>query len=64
MAGNNLSVRKAAELMGVSPQYVRGGLQEKRLPFGDAVQISGSRYTYYISEPKFYEYIGVKKENE
>lgn len=53
-----LSVSKAAELMGVSPQYIRVGMQMGILPFGSAVKMSGE-YTYYISPVKFSEYTGI-----
>ncbi|MDD2208151.1 MAG: hypothetical protein PHG03_00100 [Bacilli bacterium] len=45
----NVSVKKTSELMGVSEQYVRIGLQKERLPFGTAVQISEKQWTYHIS---------------
>lgn len=54
-----LSVIQAAKLMGVSPQFVRIGLQKQQLPFGHAVQMSKNRYTYHISTKKFSEYTGV-----
>ena len=56
---SNMQVRKAAELMGVSEQFVRVGLQKGYLPFGRAIAISGGKYTYYISPKKFEEFTGV-----
>lgn len=58
----NISVIKAAEIMGKSPQFVRIGLQRGLLPFGTAVKLS-SIWTYHISPKLFYEYIG-KPEHE
>ena len=55
---NRLSVAKAAELMDVSQQFIRIGLQRGILPFGYAVQIS-SKWTYYISPTKFTEHTGI-----
>lgn len=55
---NRLSVAKAAELMDVSQQFIRIGLQRGILPFGYAVQIS-SKWTYYISPSKFTEHTGI-----
>ena len=55
-----LSIERAAELMEVSQQYVRIGIQQGILPFGCAVKVSGSRYTYYISPKKFTEYTGIE----
>lgn len=49
-------IAQAAVLMGVSPQFVRIGLQTGKLPFGTAVKMS-SRWTYYINEEKFLAYI-------
>lgn len=55
---NRLSVAKAAELMDVSQQFIRIGLQRGILPFGYAVQTS-SKWTYYISPSKFTEHTGI-----
>lgn len=60
MEKNNLTVEEAANLMGVSRQFVRVGLQRGLLPFGYAVQISTDRYTYFISKQKFTEYTGIQ----
>jgi hypothetical protein len=64
---NRLSINKAAELMGVSPQFIRVGLQRGALPFGYAVKVSDGRYTYFISKQKFTEHTGItveEKKNE
>ncbi len=55
----NITVKEAALLMSVGPQFVRVGIQQGVLPFGTAVKISGDRYTYYISPNKLAEYVGV-----
>lgn len=55
----NLPVEEAAKIMGKSRQFVRVGLQRGLLPFGSAVKLS-SKWTYYISPPRFYEYVGQK----
>jgi len=57
----NISVKKAAEMMGKSQQFIRIGLQRGLLPFGTAVKMS-SIWTYYISPKQFYEYIGYQSE--
>lgn len=62
MAKNNLTVKEAAELMGVSQQFVRVGLQQNLLPFGFAVKISGGRYTYNIPTALFEKYTGITVE--
>lgn len=56
---NRLSIIEAAELMHVSQQFIRVGLQRGILPFGYAVKTS-SKWTYYISPLKFTEYTGIK----
>lgn len=55
---NRLSILEAAELMNVSQQFIRVGLQNGILPFGYAVKTS-SKWTYYISPVKFMEYTGI-----
>ncbi len=59
--GKSLSVKKAAEIMGKSQQFVRVGLQRGLLPFGTAVKMS-SMWTYYISPKQFCEYVGVDEQ--
>ena len=54
-----MTVKQTADLMGVSPQFVRIGLQRGILPFGYAVKMSG-RYVYWISKEKFEESTGIK----
>jgi len=53
----SLTIHDAAEIMGKSDQFVRVGLQRGILPFGSAVKLS-TRWTYYISPTRFYEYVG------
>ena len=56
-----ISVSEAAKLLGVSPQFVRIGMQRGTLPIGSAVKMS-SKWTYHISEKLLKEYIGDGKE--
>lgn len=56
---NNISVTAAAKLMGVSPQFIRVGLQKKTLPFGYAVKFEKS-YRYFISAQKFTFHTGIE----
>lgn len=56
---NRLSVERAAELLDVSPQFIRVGLQQKELPFGFAIKMSG-QWTYVITKQKFEEHTGIK----
>lgn len=53
-----LSVKKCAELMGVSEQFIRVGLQKGVFPWGHAVRMS-SRWTYWINPIKFTECTGI-----
>lgn len=63
MDANRLSVIKTAELMRVSPQFIRIGLQRGLLPFGYAVK-NKSKWTYYISPVKFTEATGIEVNEE
>lgn len=58
-----ISVKRAAEIMGKSQQFVRIGLQRGLLPFGTAVKKDGKskRVNYYISPVLFCNYVGVSK---
>lgn len=47
-----VTVKEAAERMGVSPRYIHFGLQDGVLPFGVAVKMNG-RYSYYINRQRF-----------
>lgn len=53
----NVPVSIAAELLDVSPNFIRAGLRDGRLPFGTAVQISNTKWTYQISPGLLEEYI-------
>lgn len=44
---NRISVSEVAELMNVSEQFIRIGLQKGIFPFGYAVKMS-TQWTYYI----------------
>lgn len=56
----NIPIAVAAKLMGKTPQYVRIGLQQQRLPIGTAVKMS-SEWTYHISYELLKNYIGKEK---
>lgn len=51
-----ISVKEAAEVMGVSEQFIRIGLQRQLLPIGTAIKMS-SRWTYYISPVLLEKYV-------
>ncbi len=56
-----LTVKETAELLNKSQQFVRIGLQRGILPFGYAIQLNGTKYTYHISKNKVYDYLGIKE---
>lgn len=56
MGIKRISVKEAADIMGVSQQFVRLGMQCKELPIGTAVKMS-SKWTYYISPERLRAYM-------
>lgn len=42
-------VSEAAKEIGMNTQTLRLGLQQRRFPFGEAIQTSENRYTYHIN---------------
>ncbi len=51
-----MTVTEAAKALGVSPQFIRVGLQQQRLPFGEAVKMS-KRWVYHINAEKLRRYM-------
>ena len=58
-----ITIKEAAERMGVSQQFVRIGLQRNLLDIGVAIKLSGNRYTYSIFPERFEALYG-KSERE
>lgn len=59
-----VTVKRAAEILGKSQQFVRIGLQRNILPFGVAMQMPDKKtYTYHISPKKLCDYAGIKEED-
>jgi len=56
---DKITIKKAAELMNCSEQFIRVALQQGKLPFGIAVKMSKHNYTYYINPHQFYSFIGM-----
>lgn len=51
MRDNNIKPAEAADILGVSPQFVRVAMQLGRLPIGVAIKLPGStEFTYQISD--------------
>lgn len=53
-----MNVLEAARILGVSPQFIRLGLQQQRLPIGTAVKTSDNRWTYDVRPSLVQEYMG------
>ena len=49
---NRMTVKEAAELMGVSELFIRFGIRNGTLPIGYAIKMS-SKWTFYIQRNKF-----------
>ena len=51
MRENNIKPAEAADILGVSPQFVRVAMQLGQLPIGVAIKLPGStEFTYQISD--------------
>lgn len=58
---NSLTVAEAADIMGVTTQFLRIALQRGIFSFGIAQHLKGTKkYTYYINKNKLIEYVGGK----
>ena len=55
---NKIKPQEVANVLGISVQAVRVGLQKGIFPFGWAIKTSDKRYTYCISPKLFAEYLG------
>lgn len=60
MAGKNVPIYRAAQIMGKCPQAIRIGLQRGLFPFGAAIpsEEDPKKYNYYISPKLFCDYTG------
>ena len=61
---SSISVIEAAKIMDVSPQFIRLGLQQQRLPIGTAVKSSENRWVYDVREHLLKAYIGEEEYNK
>ncbi len=63
--GDRITVKEAAERMGICAPLLRKSLRIGVFPFGWAIQDNHERCSYYISRSLFEEYIkGEKEQNE
>ena len=53
----SVSIKKAADLMGISQQFLRVLIQNDKLPFAAAVKTK-SQYQYYINGKGLADYVG------
>jgi hypothetical protein len=56
------TVKRAAELTGMSTLTVRYGLETGRLPFGTSIKRSQYRTIYHVCPHKLAEYLGIPVE--
>lgn len=56
----NVPIKKAADLMGISEQFLRVLIQKEKLPFASAVKMDNTnkRFNYYINANGLAEHIG------
>ena len=59
MGNQNVTVKRAAELLGKSEMFVRIGLQRNLLPFGTALKLTSKKYTYQISKGALADYLHI-----
>ena len=50
-----ITVKDAAEIMGVNPRFLQMALQQQRFPFGTGVEMD--RWAYYINTERFLLYM-------
>lgn len=57
----NIPIKKAADLMGISEQFLRVLIQKEKLPFASAVKMDNTnkRFNYYINANGLAEHLGV-----
>lgn len=63
MKENRLSIKKAAELLGLPEQTLRVFIQYGKFSeFAEAIKIGNSKHwTYYINASRLYEYLKIKE---
>lgn len=62
---SKITIQKAAEIMNVSPLYVREAIAQNVLQIGCCITGKHGKRSFYISPKKFEELTGYKyKENE
>ena len=59
-----ITIQKAAEIMNVSPLYVREAIAQGVLPIGCCIKGKHGKRSFYISPVKFAEWTGYRGEEE
>ena len=57
----SVSIKKAADLMGISEQFLRVLIQNNKLPFASAVKMEedNKRFNYYINANGLAQHLGL-----
>lgn len=57
----NVPIKRAAELMGITPQHLRVKIQNKRFAFAscDKLKNDNKRFAYYINSHGLAEHLGI-----
>lgn len=54
-----IKIREAAQILGVSEQFIRIGIQQGKLPFGTCIKVN-QRWNYVIPRERFEAYVNGK----
>lgn len=58
-----ITIKEVSKLINKSPQFIRIGLQNGRLPFGSAVKVN-KRWNYIIYPEVLKKYMGIEVFND
>lgn len=59
-----ISVEDTARVLGLSPQIIRNGLEDKTFPWGYAIRGTGESFVYFINRKKLYRMEELGNEDE
>ena len=52
-----ITIEEAARMMEVTPMFLRLAIRKGLFDFGECLQQTGTRYTYYINRARFLRYL-------
>lgn len=52
-----ITIDEAARMMEVTPMFLRLAIRKGLFDFGECLQQTGARYTYYINRARFLRYL-------